>query len=589
MKRLFIAMMAVAALAACATEETIEASKGSAIGFANDFIDNATKSIDGTYKNNGTGVNELTLFHVYGTVENANGDLANIFNEEAVSNETGVWAYDVNKTQYWVNNNTYDFAAVAYANAAGVTVTQGLDGMPTAITYNATQAANGTQHDLLYAEKKDIAYKSGDATTVKFTFEHLLAKAKFTVKNQMQNGNGNSYKVTNVKVLDAVETATYNVGGTWTNHDGQHDVTFGDIVAADANAVEAALKMEMGESGASNYERLLIPQVDAALKVSIDVEYYVQDKVNNADVLNDSYTRTAETVHTLEAGRAYNFIITLGNPGEAITFAVEDITDWVEEDVAVNPVSVTSADELSTALAEGKNVVLAQDITVNAPIVVAEGEDVIVDLGGKKLTLAAAQSGVSELVNEGTMELKNGTISSLNSEKCRRCVYNYGTMTIDGVTFKQVYSKKGAAINNEGNLTIENATVDAVFYSVYTSGANAVTTINGGTYKTTNDVNDRETWSYGLVARAGSKLIINGGSFTGNHGVVAAEGGSTATLNAGTYHCTATYTGNSDWVLYAHGNGSVVRYDESECTLTHAVKTTGEVNTTEDNGQVVAF
>ena len=325
-------MMAVAALAACATEETIEASKGSAIGFANDFIDNATKSIDGTYQNNGTGVNALTLFHVYGTVENANG-VANIFNEEAVSNETGVWAYDVNKTQYWVNDNTYDFAAVAYADAAGVTIEQGFDGMPTAIAYDATQAADGTQHDLLYAEKKDIAYKSGDATTVKFTFAHLLAKAKFTVKNQMQNGNGNSYKVKNVKVLDAVKTATYNVGGTWTNHAGQHDVTFGDIVAADANAVEAALKMEMGESGASNYERLLIPQVDAALKVSIDVEYYVQDKVNNADVLNDSYTKTAETVHTLEAGRAYNFIITLGNPGEAITFAVEDITDWVEEDV----------------------------------------------------------------------------------------------------------------------------------------------------------------------------------------------------------------------------------------------------------------
>ena len=60
------------------------------------------------------------------------------------------------------------------------------------------------------------------------------------------------------------------------------------------------------------------------------------------------------------------------------------------------------------------------------------------------------------------------------------------------------------------------------------------------------------------------------------------------TLNAGTYHCTATYTGNSDWVLYARDNGSVVRYDESECVLTHAVKT-GVVNTTENNGQIVAF
>ena len=569
MKKLLFVALAAVGMTACVQNEELAVSKGNAIAFANDFIDNATKSIDGTYQNNGTDANELTKFHVYGTVENTNG-LANIFNEELVSkNATGAWTYDVNKTQYWVSGNTYNFAAVANAEAV-VDVVQGDDGMPTAIKYDATQAANGTQHDLLYAEKKGIAYQSGDATTVKFTFAHLLAKAKFTVKNQMQNGNGNYYTVEDVKILDAVKTATYNVGGTWTGHADEHNVTFGHVVAADANAVQDAIKLYENGVGASNYERLLIPQENATLKVSIEVEYYVQDKVNGADVLNDSYTKTAEKANiALEAGRAYNFIITLGNPGEPITFDVETITDWVEEDVAVNPVSVTSAAALATALAEGKNVVLAQDVTVNAPIVVAEGQDVIVDLGGKKLTLAEAQSGVSELVNKGTMELKNGTISSLNSEKCRRCVYNYGTMTIDGVTFKQVYSKKGAAINNEGNLTIENATVDAVFYSVYTSGANAVTTINGGTYKTTNDVTDRENWAYGLVARAGSKLIINGGSFTGNHGVVAAEGGSTAELNAGTYHCTATYTGNSDWTLYTDAN-SAISYNAEACTVTSA-------------------
>ena len=66
-------------------------SKGNAIAFGSDFIDNATKSIDGTYQNNGTGVNALTQFHVYGTVKNGNG-LANIFNEELVEKQTsGAW------------------------------------------------------------------------------------------------------------------------------------------------------------------------------------------------------------------------------------------------------------------------------------------------------------------------------------------------------------------------------------------------------------------------------------------------------------------------------------------------------------------
>ena len=559
MKKIFIAMMAVAAFAACSTEEQIAAPKGDAIAFGDAFVDNATKAIDGTFANNGTGVNELTQFDVYGIVENAEHSIANIFCAEPVSKSGSVWTYDPNKTQYWVAGNSYSFAAVKN----GVVAVDDYD-MPATIAYDVA-----TQHDVLYAEVNNVNY-AGNVQPVKFTFNHLLSKVKFTVKNQMQYGNGNSYKVKNVRILDAAKTATYTVGGTWGAHASAYELKFGDIVTVGANEVEGALKMLQDGVGESNYEHLLIPQVNATLNIKVDVEYYVADKAHaGVDVLNDAYTKDVVANLTLEAGKAYNFILTLGNPGEPITFAVETITDWIEENVAANPAVVASADELVAALAEGKNVVLAENVTINKPFTVAEGQEVIVDLGGKQLTLAKAESGVSELVNLGTVELKNGTISSLNDVNCRRCVYNYGTMNIDGVTFKQVYAKKGAAINNEGNLTIENATVNAVYYSVYTSGANAVTTINGGTYTTTNDVNIRDTWSYGLVARNGSKLIVNGGSFTGNHGVVAAEGGSTAVLNAGAYHCTATYTGNSDWTLYADTN-SAISYNAEACVVTSA-------------------
>ena len=559
MKKIFIAMMAVAAFAACSTEEQIAAPKGDAIAFGDAFVDNATKAIDGTFANNGTGVNELTQFNVYGIVENANGAVANIFCAEPVSKSGSVWTYDPNKTQYWVAGNSYSFAAVKN----GVVAVDDYD-MPATIAYDVT-----TQDDVLYAEVNNVNY-AGNVQPVKFTFNHLLSKVKFTVKNQMQYGNGNSYKVEQVRIVNAAKNATYTVDGTWGAHAGAHELNFGDIVTVGASQDEAALKLLENGVGESNYERLLIPQTNAALTIKVDVKYYIADKANpGTDVLNDSYTKEVVANLTLEAGKAYNFILTLGNPGEPITFAVENIVDWDEENVAANPAVVASADELVAAIAEGKNVVLADNITIKKPFTVAEGQEVIVDLGGKTLTLAKADSGVSELVNLGTVELKNGTISSLNDENCRRCVYNYGTMSIDGVTFKQVYAKKGAAINNEGNLTIENATVNAVYYSVYTSGANAVTTINGGTYTTTNDVSLSDTWSYGLVARNGSKLIINGGSFTGNHGVVAAEGGSTAVLNAGAFHCTATYTGNSDWTLYADAN-SAISYNAEACTVTTA-------------------
>jgi hypothetical protein len=190
---------------------------------------------------------------------------------------------------------------------------------------------------------------------------------------------------------------------------------------------------------------------------------------------------------------------------------------------------------------------------------------ITLDLGGHTLTVA----GLDVIDNTGKMTVCNGNIVANNTENTRRCIYNHGEMVINGVNFVQTYNQKGAAINNEGKLTIENATVNAVFYSIWTSGKNAETIVNGGTYTTTNDVNIRDNWAYAVIANNGAKLTVNGGSFTGNHGAIAVEGGATATLNAGTFHCTAEYTGNSDWALYTDKD-SALTYNKNNCTVTSA-------------------
>ena len=192
----------------------------------------------------------------------------------------------------------------------------------------------------------------------------------------------------------------------------------------------------------------------------------------------------------------------------------------------------------------------------------------------------------SDFINEGTLVMQDGVVSGVNTQSGRRALTNKGNLSMENITLNQVYTPGGAALINDGAsavATLNDVTIQAENMAI--SNKNGATmTINGGTY-----VGNGTGASYSVCNQLGSTLIVNGGSFYGGHGVVASSEASVTTLNAGTYHCTATYTGNSDWVLYANGNGSVVRYDESECTLTHAVKTTGEVNTTEDNGQVVAF
>lgn len=228
------------------------------------------------------------------------------------------------------------------------------------------------------------------------------------------------------------------------------------------------------------------------------------------------------------------------------------------------------------------NVTLAEDLILTTAVSL---ENVTLDLNGKTITLnAPADGSVNDVKCYGTTVIKGGEIVAANAETSRRCIYNYGDMTIDGTKFVQAYARKGAAINNEGKMTIKDATVDAVYYSIWNSGANADLTIEGGSFKTANDETIRDTWAYCVNNSNGARLVINGGNFTGNHGVINSISGAKAILNGGTFHCTATYTGNSDWTLYTDTTGSI-SYNEANCTIT-SDNTNGAIYS---NSNVVPF
>ena len=240
----------------------------------------------------------------------------------------------------------------------------------------------------------------------------------------------------------------------------------------------------------------------------------------------------------------------------------------------------------------GETIMLTQDATLDTTCSIEK--DITLDLNGKTLTIAAKDATVVDLKNYGKMNLINGKIAAGNAEASRRCVYNYGEMTINNVEFVQTYGAKGAAINNEAKMTIENATVNSVYYAIWNSGADAELVVNGGTFNCVgnNDTwkpsNDSVAWCYAVTNRNGAKMIVNGGYFSGNHGVIAAYEGSVVTLNAGTYECFATMSGISDWVLYAYGDGSAVNYS-ANCVLKHATKAADACCTTEKNGVVAQF
>ena len=571
MKKLFIAIMAVAAAVSCSQELTVDAPKGAAIAFDNLFVENSTRAND----LNAEGIKNVG-FGVTGYIVNAAGQQGKIFdNKEIAWNGS---AYTYSPAQYWTAANTYTFAAlVPYVDAQWeYTPTNATNGK---ITFNNEAAA--ANQDLLYSYKSETMPESivSKPAAVEFTFSHLLSRVKFSFKN----GFGDGENIT-LQIKDVVVTNVHSNGSVDVVDGAVQDWTVGTETfnRAFGNAGDGILAV--GAKGTTEHF-YLIP-ADATYNLTFVVDLY------QAGVLADTYNRSANVTLSLEKGKSYELAATLNHlntsdDGELypIEFKVADVEDWVETTVEAEATTVATADELAAAVAAGGDVRLTADITLTASeLNVAADKEVNVELNGKTLTV----NSLDPIKNNGKMTISNGKVEAAYGENTRRCIYNYGEMVIDGVEFVQTYDQKGAAINNEGKLTINNATVNAVYYSVWCSGADSETVINGGTFTTTNNVELRDTWAYAVLAQNGAKLTVNGGAFTGNHGVIAAYGAnSLVTVNGGAFNCTATYTGNSDWVFYTEG-GATIKYDESECTITSA-NPSGNFHSSQVGTNIIAF
>ena len=340
MKKLVLTLTAFAALASCSKDSIVEQATYAPIAFDNTFVDNSTRlPYDASYK-----TATLQSFEVYGTITNSSGASANIFAAELVSKNltiagTGdVWKYDAANTQYWIPGNTYNFTAIADGNVAGATeVTTGDYGMPTAINLLDASA----QHDILYAKATERNFKLNDVVApVEFTFDHLLAKAKFTVKNTIDTDSGYSYKVSDITIKGTTANGVYDIdSGEWSAADkpATYDLEFGNAVAtATAEGAEADF-IGFNQSLQSNYERLIIPTLaeDDDQKTTVNVSFTRDYYYNEVAIRSEVNTLSVDA--QLVAGRAYNFVLKLGNPGEPIEFTVSEITDWEYDHDGYNP------------------------------------------------------------------------------------------------------------------------------------------------------------------------------------------------------------------------------------------------------------
>lgn len=159
----------------------------------------------------------------------------------------------------------------------------------------------GTLENMLYAPAKDYTYSSGGS--VAFTFRHALAKVKVTLKK----GDG----IEDSDLSGASVTFTgYTAGALGYN---------GMTGSGDGNG-DISPKTET-PGGATTYTALVIPQ-------QMQDEKFIKVTIGEGDAARDYfYTPTNGTDANLEAGKQYNYTITVKKTGlqvESVTASWDD-------------------------------------------------------------------------------------------------------------------------------------------------------------------------------------------------------------------------------------------------------------------------
>lgn len=304
MKKIFVAIMAVASFIACTNDNVVDFDK-QAIVFGSAFVDNSTRAVKATdpsyYTDGETDHNQLTQFNVYGTVKDVN-----IYSGQTVSKGSAgygaEWAIEAGThAQYWIAGASYIFDAVVDASA----VTIGEGGLPTSLNCKASE-----QKDMLHSRVPRIGAASGNAI-VAFEFNHLLSKVKFTVENTTAADATNyRYTISDIQLTNVITEGNYAVpAGTWsTVSTGTYDI--------------ASLEVKSNTTEECATEVLLIPgnKVGISLNVNVQID-------NNGTWETITTTPVSNDGLVLEASHAYNFKLTVGLNNE-INFSAEEMDGW---------------------------------------------------------------------------------------------------------------------------------------------------------------------------------------------------------------------------------------------------------------------
>lgn len=449
MKRFLACALAAIGMVACVSEDVVQLPKSDAISFANAFIGNSTRAAVDPSTTEAT----LEAFDVWAYMTSVNGT---VLVDEDVELNGNIWEYD--NIQYWTPNKNYFFAALAPMESANWDL-------------DASKATFGVGAGEVTFENidggEDLIYATASVTTpsqqvlldkgmeaVKFQFQHLLSKVKFTFHNGFSTKNA-SIKVSNVTMTAPKEgTIDLGQGYDWVLGSEARTFEFGDAERVISKA-----------DGMYNFsecarERLTIP-ADATYTYNIEFDVTLYYGTEEAYKVHKTSTVTGQE---LKRGYAYNFWTEI-NPENLelleIVFEVEGVDEWVpaggeQVDYETGTIYVYNRDELQAALdnADGENyskIVVCGDIIGDVTAIQKNGVHLTVDGDNHKFEGTLYLNGQSSTGTSKSLTIKNFNFETTDSARdfisCWEDAVRYArNITIENCTFKGAGNDSDVAV-----------------------------------------------------------------------------------------------------------------------------------------------
>ena len=218
--------------------------------------------------------------------------------------------------------------------------------------------------------------------------------------------------------------------------------------------------------------------------------------------------------------------------------------------------------DFENAIANGNDVTLSDDLTLIDPVAVPEGKEVTINLNGKTLSGVFTKGAGAVITNNATLKVVGGTIKNTYTNG-DAAINNSGELVLEDVKIEGAPLGDGGysayAVISSGKITINEGTEISADRGCLKLSDNGETIINGGTF-VNNDIGSRSLTSHVVDVEDGgsNKLTINGGTFEHRHAttsggvVICNRTKGTVYVNGGNFSG-GNYYGNDNLSDYGYG------------------------------------